>query len=140
MVLFSLTEVRRFRIHGGFGRLDDPRRPGRAPFDRRCITGIPSYPSVFEQEKATVRDYIEKCSQGAEDNSAGMAIRPHSAIHCVSPTRDSGSLFLILFCSCCVCLFSIPKGARLLRFLQSAPALHKPASKPIMVGTMVRDP
>lgn len=103
MISFSFTEVQRLRIYGGFGDLDDPRRPCDAPSDRRCIAGIFSYPSDFEQEKATIHDYTEKCFQGLWDNSAGMAIHPRSAIHCVSLTCDSESLFLISFCNQMIC-------------------------------------
>jgi hypothetical protein len=53
MISFSLTEVQWFRIHGGFGRLDDPRQPGRAPSDRIRAAGVFSYPSVLEQEHAS---------------------------------------------------------------------------------------
>ena len=116
MISFSFTEVQRLRIHGEFGHVDDARRPCGAPSDRRCVAGIFSYPSVFEREKATVCDYIEKHFQGLGDNSAGMAIHPRSAIHRVLSTNDTRFLFLISFCA----FFSTPKGAtRLSRFLHS---------------------
>jgi hypothetical protein len=82
----SFTELRRLRIHGGFDRLDDPRRPGVAPSDRRCTAGAFSYPGINKQEQATVRDYLKKCSQDLADNSTSRAIRPQSVVHLGSPT------------------------------------------------------
>ncbi len=87
--------MQRFRIHGEFGRLDDPRQPGGTPSNRRCTAGVFSHPSVFEKEKALLCDYIKKCSQGHWDNLAGMAVRPHSAIYCVLPANDSVLIFFL---------------------------------------------
>ena len=54
MISFSFTEVQRFRIHGGFGRLDDSRQPGRTPSDRACAAGVFSYPRILEQVHASL--------------------------------------------------------------------------------------
>ena len=70
MISFPSTEVQWLRFHGGSGYLDDPRRPFEAPSDRKCTPGVFSDPSVFEQEKTTLRHHIEECSQGTQDNSA----------------------------------------------------------------------
>ena len=53
LISFSFIEVQRPRIYGGFSHLDDPRQPGRAPFNRTCTAGIFSYPSTLEQEHAS---------------------------------------------------------------------------------------
>ena len=53
-ISFSFAEVQRFRIYGGFSRLDDSRQPRRAPFDRTRAAGIFSSSNILEQEHASL--------------------------------------------------------------------------------------
>jgi len=80
-----------FRIHRGSNQLDDARRSGQAPSDRRGTQEIHQNSRVSEQEQATLSHSVEKITQGSGAHSTGKTIHPHCSIHGVRSPLDSRS-------------------------------------------------
>jgi len=80
-----------FRIHRGSNQLDDTRRSGQAPSDRRGTPEIHQNSRVSEQDQATLSHSVEKISQGSGAHSTGETIHPHCSIHGVRSALDSRS-------------------------------------------------
>ena len=89
MVSLSLLEMLWFRVHGGFGQLDDIRRSGQAPSDRAGTREVCPHSSISKPEQAALPHNVEVSTQDLWGSSTGEAIPSHDAIrHVASPCNS----------------------------------------------------
>jgi hypothetical protein len=91
---FSLLEMLRFRVHGGFGQLDDTRQSGIAPSDRGGAREVCPHSRISKPEQAALPHNVEEGTQDLWGGSTGKAIPSHDVRRVAQSTRLTGYNFL----------------------------------------------
>jgi hypothetical protein len=100
LISFCLLEMLWFRVHGGFGQLDDTRQSGKAPSDRGGAREVCPHSSIYKPEQAALTHNVEESTQVLWGGSTGKAIPSHDAIRRVASPRNSRPSLFTLLTSC----------------------------------------